>query len=187
MTSVSDIQILIVDDNRQMRYLVRCLLRAAGIFRVAEAETALEAFDLMHQFPVDLLMVDWRMSPVDGIEFTRMVRRSESSPNPCVPILMMTAHTELSRVAAARDAGVSGFLKKPISSRTMLEKIGQSLLDERVFVRTETYYGPDRRRGAKAGYDGPMRRFDDTNPFKKPDSEAYSVVDIDDLIRRARN
>lgn len=187
MISVSDIQVLVVDDNRQMRYLVRCLLRAAGINRVAEAETALEAFDLMHKFPVDLLMVDWRMAPVDGIEFTKMVRRSESSSNPSVPILMMTAHTELSRVAAARDAGVSGFLKKPISTRTMLEKIGQALLDDRVFVRTEGYHGPDRRRGARAGYDGPMRRFDDTSPFRKSAEENYSVVDVDELIRRARN
>jgi CheY-like chemotaxis protein len=186
MISVSDIQVLVVDDNRQMRYLVRCLLRAAGILRVAEAETALEAFDLMNQFPIDLMMVDWRMAPVDGIEFTKMVRRSESSPNPCVPILMMTAHTELSRVAAARDAGVTGFLKKPISTRTMLEKISAALLDDRVFVRTEGYYGPDRRRGKKPGYEGPFRRFDDSNPFGRNETN-HKLVDIEDLIRRARN
>lgn len=170
MTSVSDIQVLVVDDNRQMRYLVRCLLRAAGIYRVAEAETALEAFDLMNQFPIDLIMVDWRMEPIDGLNFTKMVRRSETCPNPCVPILMMTAHTERSRVAAARDAGVTGFLKKPISARTMLERINAAMTDERIFIRTETYFGPDRRRGLGRDYTGPFRRFDDT---------PASVVDLD--------
>lgn len=171
MTSLKEVQVLIVDDNRQMRQLMRTLLRAAGIYRVAEADGALEAFDLMTRAPIDLVIVDWMMKPVDGIAFTKMVRLSAESPNTFVPILMMTAHTEVSRVAAARDAGVTGFLKKPISARVVFDRVSAALLDSRSFVRTETYFGPDRRRGAKPGYLGPWRR----------ESDRVEDIDLDDL------
>ncbi|HVY84143.1 MAG TPA: response regulator [Caulobacterales bacterium] len=184
MSSVADIQVLIVDDNRQMRFLMRSLLRAAGVFRVAEADGALEAFDLMNRFPVDLVLVDWMMKPIDGIAFTRMVRMAEDSPNPFVPVLMMTAHTEASRVKAARDAGVTGFLKKPISARVLFERMSASLLDTRVFVRTPDYFGPDRRRCQDPRYLGPFRRSGDQNGLTDEQSKAQTL-DIEDVRLRA--
>ncbi len=184
MTSLSEIQVLVVDDNQQMRFLTRALLRAAGVYRVAEAGGAMEAFDLMHRFPVDLILADWRMQPVDGLAFTRMVRCAEDSPNAYVPILMMTAHTEMSRVAAARDAGVNGFLRKPISARVMFERMSAALLDNRAFVRTETYVGPDRRRGQKAGYAGPFRRANDQAAHVAVDP-VFDTLDLDDMRWRA--
>lgn len=160
---------LVVDDNKQMRFLVRCLLRAGGITRVTEAETGAQAFDVMSAGTVDLIIVDWKMAPVDGLAFTNMVRRH--SPNPYIPILMLTAHTEASRVTAARDAGVSGFIKKPISARLLFERISNVLTDTRMFVRSEAFFGPDRRRGQDPNYAGPLRREDD-----KP-----QTIDVDDL------
>lgn len=172
MTTLADIQVLVVDDNRQMRFLMRALLRAAGVFRVAEAETAARAFEFMNRARVDIILVDWKMQPVDGIAFTRMVRLSADSPDPHVPILMMTAHTEASRVAAARDAGVTGFLKKPISARVLFDRMSSALLDDRPFIRTADYFGPDRRHGAAPGYDGPFRRASDTGA-------AAETLDVD--------
>lgn len=156
MTSLSEVHVLVVDDNRQMRTLMRALLRAAFITKVTEAENAAQAFEAMAATPVDLVLVDWRMEPIDGLEFTRMAR--QQGPNPYVPILMMTAHTEVSRVAAARDAGVSGFVKKPISARVLFDRISSALTDNRLFVRTEDFFGPDRRRGQAPDYAGPFRR-----------------------------
>jgi two-component system, chemotaxis family, chemotaxis protein CheY len=175
MGAISDIQVLIVDDNRQMRVLMRCLLRAAGVYRVAEAEGAVDAFDLLNRFPIDLVMVDWLMKPVDGVAFARMIRLAADSPNPYVPILMMTAHTEKWRVAAARDAGVNGFLKKPISARVLFDRMSAALLDTREFVRTADYFGPDRRHGERADYIGPRRRATDME----------DTFDIDDVRERA--
>jgi two-component system, chemotaxis family, chemotaxis protein CheY len=173
MNAVGKLQILVVDDNAPMRQLLRALLRASGMPRVAEAGGALEAIDLMHRFPVDLAIVDWKMKPIDGIAFTSIVRTSTDSPNPYVPILMLTAYTEVSRVAAARDAGVSGFIKKPISARSLLERITAALLDTRSFVRTGDFFGPDRRHGEHPGYIGPRRRETD---FRR-DTE---TIDLDD-------
>jgi CheY-like chemotaxis protein len=59
MASISDIHVLVVDDNRQMRFLVRCLLRAGGVVDVSEAASAQEAFELMRARQVDLVIVDW--------------------------------------------------------------------------------------------------------------------------------
>ena len=176
MTSLSDIQVLIVDDSRPMRLVMRSLLRAAGVNRVAEAETALEALDYMRLSPVDIILVDWKMHPVDGLAFTRRVRQDEDSPNPYAPILMMTAHTEASRVAAARDAGVTGFLKKPISARLLFERMSSALLDEREFIRAGDFFGPDRRQRTLGDYRGPFRRASD---------RAADTLDLDDVGGRA--
>jgi len=119
MTALNDIHVLMVDDNGPMRQLIRALARAGGIVHFSEAATAMEALDILRATPVDLVVVDWKMRPMDGLSFTRIIRWNSDSPNPYVPILMLTAHTEVSRVAAARDAGVTGFLKKPISRHVL--------------------------------------------------------------------
>jgi DNA-binding response OmpR family regulator len=118
----------------------------------------------MHQSHVDLLLVDWCMKPIDGISFTNTIRRSHDSPNPTVAIVMISAHSERSRVEQARDAGVNGFLVKPISTRLLFDRIAAALSDHRPFVRSPTYYGPDRRRGTVSSYLGPFRRASDRAP-----------------------
>lgn len=179
MASVSDIHVLVVDDNRQMRFLLRCLLRAGGVHDVSEAETAGEAFEIMRIRPADLVIVDWMMQPMDGLAFTHMVRWDRSSPNAYVPLLMLTAHTEASRVAAARDAGVTGFIKKPISARVLFDRVTSALTDTRMFIRTETFVGPDRRHGQVAAYAGPFRRESDIT------GKPLDTVDLDDVRWRA--
>lgn len=176
MTSLSDMHVLMVDDSRQMRFLIRCLLRASGIYHMSEAETAAEGLAIMRETPVDLVVLDWKMEPIDGLAFARMLRWSNESPNPYVPILMMTAHTEASRVAAARDAGVTGFVRKPISARLLFERISFALTDTRLFVRSVDFFGPDRRKGQAPDYRGPFRRRADIGE---------DTFDIDDVRVRA--
>jgi hypothetical protein len=105
----------------------------------------------------------------------RLAGVGEVVPNPFIPILMLTAHTEASRVASARDAGVNGFIKKPISARLLFDRIANVLTDPRMFVRTSGFVGPDRRHGQTEGYAGPFRR--DTDAQQAPDQ----TIDIDDL------
>lgn len=180
MASISDIHVLVVDDNRQMRFLLRCLLRAGGVHDVTEAANATEAFEILSGRPVDLVIVDWMMQPMDGLAFTRLMRWSPESANPYVPLLMLTAHTETSRVTAARDAGVSGFIKKPISARVLFDRITSSLTDTRMFIRTPTFMGPDRRHAQFAHYAGPFRRESDG-----AQSGVLDTVDLDDARWRA--
>jgi DNA-binding response OmpR family regulator len=71
---------------------------------------------------------------------------------------MLTGHSEKRRVVAARDAGVTEFLVKPLSARALYERIVNVVVNPRPFVRTKTYFGPDRRRNLNPSYVGPERR-----------------------------
>ena len=117
----------------------------------------------MRNHTPDLILTDLSMVPTDGIEFTRQVRTSQASPNPYVPIIMVTGHTERPRVEAARDAGVTEFLAKPITVNNLIARLAEIVERPRPFVKCETYFGPDRRRRKNKEFTGPWRRHDDTS------------------------
>jgi DNA-binding response OmpR family regulator len=87
-----------------------------------------------------------------------MVRNAPDSRNPYLPIIMMTGHSERYRVMEARDAGVTEFVAKPLTAKSVLERIQAVIYRPRPFVRTADYFGPDRRRKDDPNYDGPRRR-----------------------------
>jgi two-component system chemotaxis response regulator CheY len=142
---LSALSILVVDDNDHMLALVRRLLAAMRIENVKLADDAPSAFTAMKAMPPDLIILDWNMIPVNGLDFLAAVRRDANSPNPEVPILMLTAHTELHRILAARDAGVNWVLAKPISFKGLYDALVLIVESDRAFVKSEVYVGPDRR------------------------------------------
>jgi CheY-like chemotaxis protein len=152
---------LIIEDNTHMRTLLRSLLHALGIKQVYEAADGNSAYVELREKRPDFVLTDLSMKPVDGIEFTKMVRTGKDSPNPYVPIVMVTGHTERHRVEAARDAGITEFLAKPITAQNLFLRVAELVQRPRPFVRSETYFGPDRRRRKTADYPGPFRRRDD--------------------------
>jgi two-component system, chemotaxis family, chemotaxis protein CheY len=154
-------RILVVDDNRTMLVLVRALLRGFGFRDVVEVTDPAEAFEVMKNSQIDLIITDMAMQPIDGAEFTRLVRTATDSPNPYVPIIMMTGHSDRVHVGVARDAGVNSFLVKPISARSLFAHIYNASQDKRGFVRTKTYFGPDRRVKRDVNYRGRLRRTTD--------------------------
>jgi DNA-binding response OmpR family regulator len=109
----------------------------------------------------DFVVTDLSMEPVDGVEFTRRVRQSKDSPNAYLPIIMVTGHTERPRIMAARDAGVTEILAKPINAQSLMLRIAEVVGKPRPFVRAGDYFGPDRRRHNVKNYQGPWRREDD--------------------------
>ena len=160
--TLGTVQALVVDDNKQMRFLLRSLLGAGGLHRVAEAQDADEAMKVMRRVAVDLILVDWCMAPIDGIAFTKQVRMAPDSPNPYAAIIMVSAYSEKFRVQEARDAGVNAFLVKPVSTRLLFERVQFALNDRRPFARSDTYFGPDRRFAAPdSNFLGPWRRAGD--------------------------
>ena len=152
---------LIVEDNVHMRSLLRALLNSIGIKDVAEAAHGQAGIDSLRERRSDLVLSDMAMKPMDGLEFTHQVRNQEQSPNPFVPIIMITGHTEKHRVEAARDAGVTEFLAKPITAHHLFSRIAEVVERPRAFVRCDNYFGPDRRRRVSEDYQGPRRRKDD--------------------------
>jgi two-component system chemotaxis response regulator CheY len=161
VTVFENFRALIVEDNGHMRVLLRELLNSVGIREVSEAANGKAALAVLANRQCDLILSDMAMAPMDGIAFTRHIRTDESSPNHFVPIIMVTGHTEIERVKEARDAGVTEFLAKPVTPHNLYARIAEIVERPRAFVRTETYFGPDRRRKVLESYGGPWRRHDD--------------------------
>lgn len=155
---VLQITVLVIDDNAHMRSILKEVLRAVGVMDIKEAADPVEAFELIKSIPIDLVLVDFSMPIIDGVEFTQMVRTSSDSPNPFMPIVMITGHSERSRVNAARDAGVNEFLVKPVTAKSLMDRINTVVNHPRSFVKGGTYFGPDRRRRKDMNYAGPWRR-----------------------------
>lgn len=154
----SRVSVLIIDDNMHMRKIVRTLLMAFGIRQVQEAEDGATGLELFEQMNPDIIITDWVMPIIDGLEMVQMIRRPDSSINPFVPIIMLTGHAEKKRVIQARDAGVHEFLCKPISARALYLRLYSVIAHPRPFVKTTTYFGPDRRRFSNPLYKGSERR-----------------------------
>ena len=155
------LKILLVDDNHYMRILLAEILRAIGVKDIWEANDGAEGLQMMRDHPVDIVMTDLSMQPLDGIDFVRLLRNSPDSPNQMAPVIMITGHSTFARVNEARDAGVNEFLAKPLTARGVIERLHQAIENTRPFVRCEDYFGPDRRRRNDPNFKGPFRRSTD--------------------------
>jgi PleD family two-component response regulator len=155
--NLSKLRVLIVDDSKNMRMLVRTVLNAIGVTTVREAGDGVAGLSELRSNPIDIAIIDWVMEGMDGLEFVRQVRSADDSPNLFLPIIMMTGHTERHRIFKARDAGVTEFLAKPITAKTLLLRLTNIIEHPRPFVRAKGYFGPDRRRRSEE-YSGPERR-----------------------------
>jgi len=162
------LKILLVDDNHYMRILLSEILRAIGVKEIHEANDGAEGLQMMRDHAIDIVMTDLAMQPLDGIDFVRLLRNSPDSPNKMAPVIMVTGHSTLSRVNEARDAGVTEFLAKPLTARGVIERLHEAVEHPRPFVRSEDYFGPDRRRRRDAGYKGPWRRATDEQQDTPP-------------------
>ena len=152
------LKILLVDDNHHMRLLLGEILRALGVRQLYEASDGAQGLQMMRNHDIDIIMTDLSMQPLDGIDFVRLLRRSPESPNQMCPVIMITGHSTLARVQEARNAGVNEFLAKPLTARGVVERMMQVIDHPRPFVKSASYFGPDRRRRADPTFRGPLRR-----------------------------
>ena len=139
------LKLLLVDDNQHMRAIVSTILKGVGVRDVREACDGAEGLQALREWPADIAIVDFRMTPLDGVEFTRLVRNSPDSANPYLPIIMMTGFADRPRVVEARDAGVTELVVKPITARSIIDRLNAVVFRPRPFVKTHDYFGPRRR------------------------------------------
>lgn len=161
MYSFDRVRILVIEDNQPMLDICRTLLLTFGVGEVLTARNGEEGFKIACKENPDIIIADWMMEPTDGISMTRRVRKDSFSPNHYVPIILMTGFSEKKRVVQARDAGVTEFLVKPFTARDLYKRIAQIIERPRQFVRSEEFFGPDRRRKSDAVFSGPFKRESD--------------------------
>ncbi len=183
--NLEHLQVQLIEDNKNMCALVKAMLNALGMENVRDYSNGQEAIDAIEEFTPDLIITDWMMAPVDGLEYTKFIRGHIDSPDIFTPIILMTGHTEKWRIISARDAGVNELLAKPITAKTLYDRILAVIERPRPYVRTKSFFGPCRRRVNWREYMGPERRDkpDVLAPLLDFDAEsANEIADVERLL-----
>ncbi len=136
--------------------MLREILRELGIQRIYDAATPEAGFEAFNEKEPDLVLIDWAPD-FDGIGMLNKIRTDRESGNPFVPVIMVSAHSEVDRVIEARDAGMTEYLTKPFSAKSLYRRIVAIVESKRSFIRNPEFFGPDRRR-KKAEVEGDERR-----------------------------
>lgn len=142
-------RVLIVDDEFNMRKVIRALLLSIGVIKIHDASDGAKGLDGIRMFEPDIVILDWQMAGMNGGEFVRHVRSPATFPLPNVPIIMLTGHGEVSRVVEAMRFGVHEFLLKPVSGKALRDRLVSVLLTPRPMVQRGDYYGPAPRTFAR--------------------------------------
>lgn len=150
--------ILIIDDTTAMLATTASVLQGFGFKHVYTASDPIEGYEKFCRYNPSIVVTDWAMEPMDGIELTQKIRTDPESPNKFVPVILMTGYSAKIRVIEARDKGVNEFIAKPFTTKDLIGRIESLLEKPRKFVNAKTFFGPDRRRTRTDNYDGPRRR-----------------------------
>lgn len=142
----SQIRFLIVDPNPLSSELLYDILRMLGAIAIRRAADSDKALAIIKAGEVDVMITEWIVEPLSGIELIDMVRNTMHSPNRMLPIIMLTANSEPEYVIEARDRGVTEFLAKPFTVDSLYRRLVSVIARPRPFVNAEQYFGPDRRR-----------------------------------------
>ena len=143
---IGRLKVLIVDDEPSMRKVTRALLQSIGVKTIFDAIDGRSGLEAICAHTPDLVILDWEMPSPNGPEFMRAVRAPGSFPMPDVPIIMLTGHSERSRVLEAVQLGVNEYLIKPVSSTALLARIVSILAKPRRMTKRGDYYGPEPRK-----------------------------------------
>ncbi len=175
---LSELTMLVVDDNEHMLRLAAAMLRGLGVAEVYKEKDAMKAINSGVLDQVDIVLSDWLMEPIGGIDFVRKVRDRNASTKPFVPIIMMCGFTERKQVITARDCCINEFLSIPISSKLLYQRLVHVVQNPRPFVDAPSFFGPDRRRKESRYYTGAERRVSQPDIIEEnvPDGVALDMA-----------
>ncbi|MFK5914927.1 MAG: chemotaxis response regulator CheY [Woeseiaceae bacterium] len=122
-------KILVVDDFSTMRRIIKNLLRDLGFNNTEEADDGLTALPMLKSGKYDLLVTDWNMPGMEGIDLLKAVRADDDETLKNIPVLMVTAEQKKEQIVAAAQAGVNGYIVKPFTALILKEKL------EKIFAR----------------------------------------------------
>ncbi len=136
---------LIIETRRYERNIIKMALRTHHFSDFLDADDAVEALKIIQSGnnTVDFILVSQELPILSSFDFVRLVRRAVDSPDPEVPIVMLSDYAAESVVSEARAAGVHDFIAKPFSPDLLFAHIRRTLLNPRPFIRTKSYVGPE--------------------------------------------
>ena len=143
---IQGLDILIVDGNAYMRRLTRTMLMNLGAKSVMEAADGLAALEAIRNCDPDVVLLDWDMPVLNGMEVLRIVRSPGVFPRPNIPIIMLTSRAHRSSVIEALRAGVHEFLIKPTSPKALQDRLTSIVFKPRPMMQLGELYVPKPRR-----------------------------------------
>lgn len=177
---LTGLQILIVDDNRFHRSLIRNALVSQGIHRHWEAEDTMAAEKVLADETIDLIITDNNMPDEKGIPFTERLRKGKTPANAKVPVVMLSAYGDERIIMAARNAGVHEYVLKPFNVVTLLKRIQETFRHPRDFIIAPGYVGPDRRWKEKLAEDAASARKKADEARMPPGLRKPQLVEVTD-------
>jgi two-component system, chemotaxis family, chemotaxis protein CheY len=138
--------VLVVDPVPHMAGLIGQMLRSLGRRDIREANDAERAMSELKRRVFEVMVIDADLPGLDGVAFTRKLRAATDCQNRYIPIIMMSSAPDTRRIADARDAGVTEFLRKPFAANHLQTRLLSIAANPRGFIETGAYQGPDRRR-----------------------------------------
>jgi two-component system chemotaxis response regulator CheY len=156
----SHVRFLIVDNNRLMGKLVKDILAMLGVTQISLARDYDSALGALRSGTVDVCITEWNLKPRSGLELLDFIRNDATSAERMLPVIMLTANSEMEYVVESRDSGVTEFLAKPFTADGLYRRLVSVIARPRDFVSIRGYFGPDRRR-QQLPFDGADRRLKD--------------------------
>ncbi len=121
--SSKDLSIIIVDDLQFSRIVVKTALKKAGYNGVRMADSATEALTMIEQKPADVVLADWMMPEMDGLELTQLIRQRDEEKGTYTAIILFTAHDGVDYLVKAFDHGVDDYLCKPPNPQELAARV----------------------------------------------------------------
>ncbi len=147
--------VLVVDESLKTRALLGSILSSLGVGTVLQAPNGGNALELIHEMRrhpervgvsgIDLIISEWDIARVGGAALLRWIRHHRQSPDRFLPFIAMSATPSQERVMAARDLGANLFIARPFTVNNLCDHIDLLVRNDRRYVKTGKYFGPDRR------------------------------------------
>ncbi len=137
--------VLIADQDTHLSHILKNMLEDMGFARVRLTHSGQHALELLQEVPFDFLITEWETRHMSGLNLIRHIRKHDESPNPTLPIIMVSGRAEQTDVLTARDIGINEYIIKPFSAGSVYNRLERIIDKPRQFVVAHDFVGPDRR------------------------------------------
>ncbi len=173
--NLAALSFLVVGNNAQERQAAKSILHTLGARNISLVKDGSEAITEMKRFPADVTLCEWDMSPVNGLQFTQRIRAEGKGIGQFAVIIALCGELSQQLVVEARDVGVNDFIPKPMSIGSVTSRLHRVFDNPRDFVRSDTYFGPDRR-CRDVAFEGEERRQTTAKRLTHPLASKFASV-----------
>ncbi|MFZ1989946.1 MAG: response regulator [Alphaproteobacteria bacterium] len=185
--NLGKISAVLVDGDKYVQDLLGQMLRGFGLEHLATFDRGETAKDYITNNNVDLFIVEAVLPDMPGTDIVKYIRRLENAQTRMLPIIVLTGYTQVGAVERARDCGANLVIKKPVSPQVLFDRLAWVSKNQRPFIESENYMGPDRRFKSIGPPGGVGRRATDLSAEVGAATEPnMSQDEIDALLKPVR-